>query len=263
MKAGSANFLKLIKFEAFNVIRARWLIFYGLFFAGFTLGLLQFGGDARKVAASLSSVVLLIVPMASVLYGTVYWYSAEAFTQLLLTQPLRRGAVYLARWVAISLSLGGTFVLGTFFPLLITGALDSSSGLLLFTGFMLSLIFVAIGMLAAVWVKDRMRGIGVAFVVWLYFAVLHDTLVFFLVTVFRDYPIETPAMLLMAVNPIDLARVSLLMGLDMAAMMGYTGRMLQKFLGYGKGLSLMALLLFAWAFLPAWAGARKFRRKDL
>ena len=99
------DFSRLLKYEIFNVVRARWLILYGLFFAGFTIAILQFGRDPVKAAASLSSVVLLILPMISILYASVYWYHSEPFTGLLLTQPLGRRTVYLARWCATGAAL--------------------------------------------------------------------------------------------------------------------------------------------------------------
>src|SRR5690606_19654258 len=110
---------------------------------------------------------------------------------------------------------------------------------------------------------DRMKGIGLTFVAWLYFAIFHDALVFFLISTFHEYPIETPSMILMALNPIDLARVSMLLTLDLSAMMGYTGRILQRTLSSSSGLILRSGVLTLWILVPAMIAARKFRSKDL
>ncbi len=263
MRHGFTDFRKLLKYEAINVARAKWLVLYGLFFAAFTFAVLQFGKDPVKAAASLSSIVLLVIPLISTLYAAVYWYASEPFTSLLLTQPLSRTSVYLARWLATGLALAGTFFFSTLIPLIAQGALDQSTFLLLLLGVLLCVSFVAIGMLVGVLISDRMKGIGVAFMIWMYFALLHDAVVFALVAAFQEYPIEVPAMVLMAINPIDLARVSLLIGLDLAAMMGYTGRILQSALSSSLGLFLTFAALTGWIFFPVWLGLRRFKSKDL
>jgi len=253
----------LFNYELRNVLRARWLFFYGLVFAAFTFAVLSLGGEPTKVIMGLESLMLLVVPLVSVLYASIYWYNNEAFTQLLLTQPLQRQKVFLARWVAISLSLSGSFVIGTGIPLVIGNALMPTSWLLLGLGTLLSFAFVGLGMMISVAIDDRMKGIGVSLVLWLYCALLHDAVVFFLFSAFREYPVEVPGLLLMASNPIDLARVLLLLALDLSAMMGYTGRILQKTLSGSGGAAYSALMLILWTSLPVLIGTWIFRRKDL
>jgi Cu-processing system permease protein len=257
------EFAALFSHELINVLRARWLFLYGLLFGGFTIALARFASAPLRATAGLLSIVLLIVPLVSILYAAIYWYNSEPFTTLLLTQPLKRRSVYLATWAAISVSLGGSFTLSTGAALGICGMLGKSSLLLLFFGFVLSLIFVGIGLLLACLVSDRMKGIGLVFLAWLYFALLHDALVFSVVSTFRDYPVEVPSLLLMATNPIDLVRVSLLLSLDLSAMMGYTGRILQTLISDSMGLVLTLAVLFFWTAAPLAAGVRVFERKDL
>lgn len=253
----------VLKYSLFNVLRAKWLVLYAIFFGLFTSALLQFGADSDKVAATLSNIILFIVPMVSILYASIYWYNSEAFVSLLLTQPLKRSSVYLSTWLAISSGLAGSFTVATVIPLLGHSSLDLKSGLLVFFGCLLSFIFVGLGMLIATLVADRMMGIGVTFLVWLYLAVLHDALVFLTVSTLRDYPIEIPSMLLMAINPIDLARVTLLLSLDLPAMMGYTGKILQSSLSGMSGLILTGTALFIWMTFATGMGLRLFLRKDL
>lgn len=253
----------LFSYEFRNVLRARWLPLYGLIFAAFAFAVLRLGGDPAKAIMSLESLTLLVVPMVSVLYASIYWYNNEAFTQLLLTQPLRRGKVFLARWTAISVSLAGSFAVGTGLPLAVSGALVPAAWLLIGLGTLLSFSFVGIGMTISVAVGDRMKGIGACLVLWLYCALLHDAVVFFVFSAFSEYPVEVPGLLLMAANPIDLARVLLLLALDLSAMMGYTGRILQKTLSGPGGAVYSTLMLTLWTLLPVIIGTRIFRRKDL
>lgn len=257
-----AQFFALFKFEFLNVIRAKWLIFYGLFFFGFTLALLQFNGDPSRAAASLLNIVLLIVPMISVLYASIYWYNSETFTSLLLTQPLRRTSLYFATWLAISVGLSAGFVVSCGTAFVASRVFDLGTVALLLFGGILSFIFVGIGLLVSVSFNDRMRGIGAAFIFWLYFAVFHDAVVFMVLSTLKDYPIEIPGMILMASNPIDLARVSLLLVMDLGAMMGYTGKILQQSLSSGLGFLLIGAALLIWIVIPTWLGLKRFSRKD-
>ncbi|MGZ3797275.1 MAG: ABC transporter permease, partial [Pseudobdellovibrionaceae bacterium] len=80
---------------------------------------------------------------------------------------------------------------------------------------------------------------------------------------FRNYPVEKPAFLLMVLNPIDLSRLYLLFQFDMAALMGYTGSLLQKMTEGTGGVLMLTLGLGLWMILPAWLTARIFKRRNL
>ena len=83
------------KFQARDVVRSRWLAAYVVFFWLVTEGLLRFaGGDARAIL-SLSSIVLYLVPLVTLVFGTVYLYNAREFTELLLAQPVNRRSLFI------------------------------------------------------------------------------------------------------------------------------------------------------------------------
>jgi Cu-processing system permease protein len=66
----------------------------------------------------------------------------------------------------------------------------------------------------------------------------------------------------MLLNPIDLARVALLLQFDVSALLGYTGAVLQKFFETTKGLLVTATALAFWIAGPILLGLRAFQRKD-
>jgi Cu-processing system permease protein len=253
----------LLRYELWNLLRARWLIPYTLIFGGLATALLRFSSDPTKAALSLQSVVLLILPLVSALYSCVYWYNSESFTSLLLTQPLRRSSVFLARWGAISIGLSACFTLGVGTAFASAGYLGKEACTLLGAGLALTMAFSALGMLIAVTVEDRMKGIGATLVLWLYCALLHDAVVFLLLANFADYPVEVPGLLLLMSNPIDLARLALLLSFDLSAMMGYTGRILQKMLSGPAGISFASAMLLVWIAIPLGLGLRRFAKKNL
>ena len=65
-----------------------------------------------------------------------------------------------------------------------------------------------------------------------------------------DYPLENVAIGVTVFNPIDLARILILLKLDVSALMGYTGAVFKKFLGTSLGMGLALTILVIWAVLP-------------
>ena len=63
-------------------------------------------------------------------------------------------------------------------------------------------------------------------------------------------------------NPVDLARVLMLLSVDVAALMGYTGAVFERFFGSGLGLALAGGALLTWTVAPFLLGLRGFARKD-
>ena len=165
-------------------------------------------------------------------------------------------------FLGLAVSLAFTFFIGIGIPVLIYEA--SATGLmLLVVGMMLSVIFVTIGMLATVKVRDKAKGIGVAILLWLYFSLLFDGLVLFLLFQFADYPLEKPMVAVSALNPIDLGRILILLRMDVSALMGYTGAIFKNFFGTQLGVGISFLVLLCWIVVPVYLSARKFNRKDL
>src|SRR5690606_19074841 len=100
---------------------------------------------------------------------------------------------------------------------------------LLGAGVSLTLVFVAIALLIALATRDKARALAAAIGVWLLATVVYDGAVLFVASALARYPLERPMIGLMLLNPVDLARVFMLMRLDVAALMGYTGAVFQRF----------------------------------
>lgn len=66
-----------------------------------------------------------------------------------------------------------------------------------------------------------------------------------------------------ALSPVDLARILILLQLDVSVMMGYTGAIFKEFFGSRNGLIITALLILMWIVLPFFISIVKFNKKDL
>jgi len=80
---------------------------------------------------------------------------------------------------------------------------------------------------------------------------------------FNDYPLEKVTLALIAFNPVDLARIIMLLQLDISALMGYTGAFYKEFFGSNMGVLFSTSILMVWIVVPLWFALRIFCRKDL
>jgi Cu-processing system permease protein len=257
--------IKVLKYQARDAIRSRWLIAYAMFFAVVTDGLMRFSGDPVKAQLSLVSVVLFVVPLVAIVFGTVYLYNAREFIELILAQPVKRRETYGGLYLGLTLPLVLAFLIGLGSPFIARG-LDAAAWItlmsLLVAGTVLTCVFTAIATLIAVRSEDRLRGLGTAIGVWLLLTVVYDGVVLFVLSVLSDYPLEHASLAMMMVNPIDIARVGLLLRFDAAAMMGYTGAVFLRFFGDTIGMVITISALTFWIAAPIALGVRVFQHKD-
>src|SRR5690606_24916007 len=94
------------------------------------------------------------------------------------------------------------------------------------------------------------RGIGAAIITALFFSLLFDGLLIGLIYSFGEYPIEEMVLGAITLNPIDLARVLMLLQLDVAVLMGYSGALFKKFLGSAAGSIFAVSCLLCWVIVP-------------
>jgi Cu-processing system permease protein len=248
-----------------DLSRSRSVAGYGIFMALATWGLLHFGGGPERALPSLATLILLVVPLVSVLITTSLVYQGEDFVELLLSHPVGRTPLFTGMYLALALPLAGAVAAGILIPFAVAGGLASHAadvGIVVLAGVLLGTAFTSIGFLVALRVDDAARGMGIALLIWLSLAVLYDGAVLLAAYRWAAYPLETPMLVLMGLNPVDLARVLVITALDASAMMGYTGAVFQDFFGGAAGLTLSLTCLSAWTVAPALAALHTFRRKD-
>ena len=253
---------KIIKYIMTDILRSRIMIIYTLVLLATSLSLFSLEDNANKGLLSLLNIVLIIAPLFSLLFSTIYIYNSAEFIELLVSQPLQRKNIWLSFSIGLALSLSLAFIIGIGMPVLIF-QFNAIGFLLLLVGILLSIIFVAIALWAAVQIRDKAKGIGMAILLWMYFSLLFDGFVLFLLFQFSDYPLEKPMILVSALNPIDLGRILILLKLDISAMMGYTGAIFKDFFGTIAGVAIAFMTLALWIAIPLYYSTRKFNRKDL
>lgn len=253
---------RVIKYAFYDLLRTRFILGYTLFLFVSTMALFQLDTDPDKVLLSLMNVVLMVVPLISIVFATIHFYNSYEFIELMLAQPIKRGVIFLSEYMAVALSLASAFLMGVGVPIVFYG-LSSGNITLLITGILLSIVFVSLAFLSSVLTRDKAKAIGIALLFWFYFSLIYDGLLLWVVYYFSDYPLEKVTVALISLNPVDLARIILLLQLDISALMGYTGAFYQSFFGSSAGIIFSASVLFLWMIVPLVVAEHVFSRKDL
>ncbi|MDX1911646.1 MAG: ABC transporter permease subunit [Saprospiraceae bacterium] len=254
--------LRIVKYVLYDILHNRIVIGYTLFLLAVSLGLFNLGDDPTKGLASLLNIVLIVTPLVSIVFATIHFYNASEFIELLAAQPVRRSVIVWSEFLGLAAAMKLSVLLGLGIPVALYA--PNPTGLtLLVAAIGLSVVFVSLAVLAAVLTRDKAKGIGIALLLWFYFALLYDALVLFLMFAFADYPLEKAMIAVVALNPIDLARVVVMLQMDISALMGYTGALFREFLGTAWGIAFAVSILLCWIFLPVWWALRVFRKKDL
>lgn len=253
---------RIIKFIVLDILKNKIVLVYTILLAVLSWSVFSLEDNSTKGLLTLLNVILLTVPLVSVIFSTIYLYNSSEFIELLLSQPIRRSKLWWSLFFGLSLSLLLAFFIGAGIPILVYAPLDVGIMMIL-VGCFITTVFVSIAFLSSIATRDKAKGIGIAIMLWLFFALLFDGLVLFLVFQLAEYPIEKIMVGITALNPIDLSRILILLHLDVSAMMGYTGAIFKDFFGNSVGIIAAFVILFLWIAIPFRISLVKFKRKDL
>jgi Cu-processing system permease protein len=253
---------KIVKYVILDILRNRIIIGYTLLLLALSFSVFNIETNASKGILSLLNVILIIVPLVSIIFSTIYIYNATEFIELLVSQPLKRRNIWFSQFAGLSLALTLAFLIGCGLPIMLFDGSDAGIMIILM-GVLLSVIFVALALLAAVFARDKAKGIGIAILLWLFFCLLYDGLVLFLLFQFMDYPVEKGLVALSMFNPVDLSRILILLKLDISALMGVTSAVFNSFFGQQWGMTLAFSAMMLWIIIPLGISIRKFNSKDL
>ncbi len=254
--------LKLSKYVLNDIIRSKVIVAYTLFLMAVSFSLFQMEDNSSKAVLSLLNIVLIVVPLVSMVFATIHYYNSYEFIELMLSQPVSRNKILLSEYLGTALSMSSSFIIGVGIPILLFN-FDATGITLIFTGCLLTFIFTSLAFFASIKSKDKARGIGAALLLWFYFALIYDGLVLLVLFSFSDYPLEKLTLLLSSLNPIDLGRISIMLQMDVSALMGYTGATYKDFFGSNVGIIYTTGIMMAWVFVPLLLSLRLFNKKDL
>ncbi|MBL0023727.1 MAG: ABC transporter permease subunit [Saprospiraceae bacterium] len=245
-----------------DILKNRIILFYALILGVFSWSVFSLEDNTSKGILSLLNIILLTVPLVSIIFSNIYMYNSAEFVELLVSQPVKRSSIWAALFTGLTVALNAAFLVGIGIPALIFVP-EMTGIMVILAGMMITTIFVSIAMLCSILMRDKARGIGLSIIIWLFLSLIYDGLVLFFMFQYADYPIEKAMVFLSAFNPIDLARIQVLLQIDVAALMGYTGAIFKKLFGTPLGLLVSFLLMSLWVTIPYLISLKLFKKKDL
>lgn len=252
---------RIIKFVVLDILRNKIILFYTLLLAVLSLSMFSLEDNESKGLLSLLNLILLNVPLVSIIFSTIYIYNSSEFIELLISQPIKRSKIWISLFAGLNSSLIISFLLGAGIPILYYS--PNLTGLTLIgMGCVISVIFTSLAFLCSILARDKAKGIGMSILLWLFFSLLFDGLIMFLLFQLAEYPVENYIATIAAFNPIDLSRIVILLQLDLSAMLGFTGAVFKQTFGTGLGILFSSSLLLVWMFIPFMISLLKFNKKD-
>src|SRR3989338_6417931 len=178
-------------FEFRENIRNRWLFIYGLSFLVFGAFITYLGtADPLRASASLLNLVLLLVPLFSLVFGSLSFSEALSFHEVLVALPITRRDIFLGKWLGLGTGLSVSFLtgmgLGSLLQMNIAQTGFGCYALLLLLGVLLTFVFLSVAFWMVNIAKRRELIFGWMLVLWFFAFVLYDVLVMGIVLLFGD-----------------------------------------------------------------------------
>ncbi len=251
----------LVVFIVSDIIRNKIVLALSLFL--FLVAFVLFGLEesSDKAMLSLLNVLLIVLPLVSMIFVAIHYYNSYEFLELVSSQPIARNIILISEYIALIVSLGLAIFIGVGIPLFVFLPIEEV-GWLLITALTLCWTCCSVALAIAVNIRDKAKGIGAVLLTWFYFSLIYDALILLILFGFSDYPLEKLTIALIALNPIDLARISIMLKLDVSALMGYTGALFKDFYGTMYGIMFSWGCLVFWIAFPIYLATKIFSRKD-
>lgn len=267
------------RYELVLAVRSRWLQLFAVVFAALALavsgaGYILSGGhgvqDFARTAVSLVQIVLLLVPLAALVFGGLALTPERGAAELLYSQPVPRGAILLGRMLGVWLALAAAEAIGFGLAGLFMQYQAGPDGLtrygaLVLTAVVITGVFLAIAtLLAGLNAGRRTRVLAAALVVWFITVVMFDVAVLGIASLLRSGSASRLLITATLINPVDAARTGSLLAIEGTAAFGAASLALLRFTGgAAMALVLIAASLVIWLVVPLVAALRALARADI
>ena len=252
---------RIIKIILLDILKNKIVLAYTFILAILSWSSFALEDNSAKGLLTILNVILFTVPLVSILFATIYLYNSSEFIELLLSQPIKRKKIWISLFSGLNISLIISFIIGAGLPILYYSP-NTTGMILIAMGCIVTVIFSSLAFLCSILSRDKAKGIGMSILLWLFFSLLFDGLIMFLLFQLSDYPVENWIAVIAALNPIDLSRILVLLQLDQSAMLGFTGAVFKQTFGSNIGILISSALLSVWMFIPFMISLIKFNKKD-
>jgi len=267
------------RYELLLAARSRWLQIFAVVFAALSLavagtGYLLSGGhgvqDFSRTAVSLVQIVLILVPLAALVFGGLALTPERGAAELIYSQPVARGAILLGRMLGVWLALGAAELIGFGAAGVVVQSQSGLEGIwryaalvaitVIVTGIFLGLS----ALIAALSTGRRTRVLAAALVVWFVAVMLFDVAALGLASLLGSGAASRLLIMATLINPVDVARTGALLAIDGTAAFGAASLALLRFTGgVAATTTLIVASLAVWLVAPPWLATRVLNRTDI
>ncbi len=110
---------KIIKYIMLDILRSKIIIGYTLFLLLVSMIVFNLEDNSSKGLTSLLNIILIIVPLVSIIFSTIYIYNSAEFMELLVSQPLKRSTLWMSEFIGLSSAMSLAFLIGAGIPILL------------------------------------------------------------------------------------------------------------------------------------------------
>ncbi len=259
-------------------IRNRWVAATTLILAALALSLVLLGSAPTGtvgtsplaiVVVSLASLTIFLIPLIALLlsFDSIVGEEERGTLILLLSYPVTRGQIVLGKFCGQIGILAGATVFGYGAAGVLSYFVDDAGAgdwvafsILIGTSIMLGAVFVALGTLASVVVRERATAAGLAIGIWLILVLLYDLALIGLLVADQGRAVTASLLnLLLLLNPTDVYRLINLTGHEAVAQAA--GMVVP--MGTEPSPSLLYTTLVVWTVIPLVASILIFSRRQL
>lgn len=267
------------RYELLLAVRSRWLQIFAAVFAALALavagsGYILSGGqgvqDFSRTAVSLVQIVLLLVPLASLVFGGLALTPERGAAELIYSQPVSRRVVLIGRLLGVWIALAAAELIGFGAAGIVVQSQAGFDGVMRFvtliaTAIGITGIFLALAaLIASISQGRRTRVLAAALVVWFVTVLLFDVAALGAASLLRSGAASRLLIVATLINPIDAARTGALLLIDGTSAFGAASLALMRFTGgLPAALAIIGTSLTAWLIAPLWLAARAISRADI
>src|SRR5271157_412201 len=275
----TASIAEIAKLELKIQLRSRWMLGFGILFAVMITGVSYYGltflgyeaefQDFYRTTVTMLHLVFIIIPVVALVAAGQSVCSDPGYFEFLASQPVGRSDILLGKVAGLFVALTLMTVLGFGLGGMIIALKSNSEGIWKFFIFIgasiaLGLVFISISTLLSVLSNRKPMAIVSALIIWLFFLFIYDFIVLAASYYMDEAYLRTILYFSLLGNPIDMARVTVLLTVGGEAALGAAGAGLLRTFG-GPATSAMSAvgLLAIWALMPLIGAILVFKKQDI
>jgi Cu-processing system permease protein len=275
----TGSIAEIAKLEFKIQLRGRWMLGFGSLFAMMISGVSYYGltflgyeaefQDFYRTTVTMLHLVFIIIPVVTLVAAGQSVSSDPGYFEFLASQPVGRSDILLGKVAGLFAALTIMTVLGFGLGGMVIALKSNSEGIWKFfvfigTSLALGLVFISISTLLSVLSNRKPMAIVSALIVWLFFLFIYDLIVLATSYYMEEAYLRTILYFSLLGNPIDMARVMVLLTVGGEAALGAAGAGLLRTFGGPVTFAMSAVgLLAIWALIPLLGAVLVFKKQDI